>query len=143
MNLASQTDENSVDAWDEAFEEELEEEPKEKKHLLKKSGQMVTVLQIGLCVLILLAAFLLRLFGGAPYQTVRLWYEEEMNKCDAILKQLDYQEENLKQEDPRIKELQEQVAELKGLIKQAGNMVPPQMKQMLPQNMQKAMNEAS
>lgn len=70
-------------------------------------------------------------------------YEEEMNKCDAILKQLDYQEENLKQEDPRIKELQEQVAELKGLIKQAGNMVPPQMKQMLPQNMQKAMNEAS
>lgn len=58
-------------------------------------------------------------------------------------KQLDYQEENIKQEDPRIKELQEQVAELKGLIKQAGNMVPPQMKQMLPQNMQKAMNEAS
>lgn len=80
MNLASQTDENSVDAWDEAFEEELEEEPKEKKHLLKKSGQMVTVLQIGLCDLILLAAFLLRLLGGAPYQTVRLWYEEEMNK---------------------------------------------------------------
>lgn len=70
-------------------------------------------------------------------------YDEEMNKCDAILKQLDYQEENSKQEDPRIKELQEQVAELKGLIKQAGNMVPPQMKQMLPQNMQKAMNEAS
>ncbi len=69
-------------------------------------------------------------------------YEEEMNKCDAILKQLDYQEET-KQEDPRIKELQEQVAELKGLIKQASNMVPPQMKQMLPQDMQKAMNEAS
>nr|DAX02824.1 MAG TPA: Protein of unknown function (DUF3294) [Caudoviricetes sp.] len=31
----------------------------------------------------------------------------------------------MKQEDPRIKELQEQVAELKGLIKQASNMVPP------------------
>ena len=45
-----------------------------------QSGQMVTVLQIGLCGLILLAAFLLRLLGGAPYQTVRLWYEEEMNK---------------------------------------------------------------
>ena len=28
MNLASQTDVNSVDAWDEAFEEELVEEPK-------------------------------------------------------------------------------------------------------------------
>ena len=36
MNLASQTAEDSVDAWDEALEEELEEEPKEKKHLLKK-----------------------------------------------------------------------------------------------------------
>lgn len=36
-----------------------------------------------------------------------------------------------------------QVRELKDLIKQAINMVPPQMKQMLPQNMQKAMNEAS
>ena len=48
MNLASQTDENSVDAWDEAFEEELEEEPKEKKHLLKKSGQIVKKLKIGL-----------------------------------------------------------------------------------------------
>lgn len=35
MNLASQTDENSVDAWDEAFEEE----PKEKKHLLKKAAR--------------------------------------------------------------------------------------------------------
>ena len=30
--------------------------------------------------LLVLAAFLLRLLGGAPYQTVRLWYEEEMNK---------------------------------------------------------------
>ena len=58
----------------------MEEDPKEKKHPLKKSGQMVTVLQIGLCVLILLAAFLLGLLGGAPYQTVRLWYKEEMNK---------------------------------------------------------------
>lgn len=46
-------------------------------------------------------------------------------------------------EDPKIKELQDQVEELKGLIKQASNMVPPQMKQMLPQNIQKAMNEAS
>ena len=53
------------------------------------------------------------------------------------------QQEPTNIEDPRIKELQDQVGELKNLIKQAGNMVPPQMKQMLPQNMQKAMNEAS
>lgn len=70
-------------------------------------------------------------------------YEEEMNKCDSILKQLDYQDKPDTKEDPRIKELQEQVNELKGLIKQASNMVPPQMKQMLPQNMQNVINEAS
>ena len=50
MNLAVQDGANSTEDWDEAFEEELEEieeEPREKKHLLRKSGQLVTVLQIG------------------------------------------------------------------------------------------------
>lgn len=70
-------------------------------------------------------------------------YDEEMNKCENILKQLDYNDKEPEKEDPKIKELQDQVEELKGLIKQASNMVPPQMKQMLPQNIQKAMNEAS
>lgn len=68
-------------------------------------------------------------------------YEEEMTKCEGILKQLDYKEDAV--DDPRIQELQDQVNELKGIIKQASTMVPPQMKQMLPQNMQNAMNEAS
>ncbi len=70
-------------------------------------------------------------------------YDEEMNKCENILKQLDYNDKEPEKEDPKIKELQDQVEELKSLIKQASNMVPPQMKQMLPQNIQKAMNEAS
>lgn len=69
-------------------------------------------------------------------------YEEEMNKCQAILKQLDY-DDSIKQEDPAIKELQDQIAELKGLIKQTSNAVPPQMRQMLPQNIQNAMKEVS
>lgn len=69
--------------------------------------------------------------------------DEEMTKCEAILKQLDYTEKEPEKEDPRIQELQDQVRELKDLIKQASNMVPPQMKQMLPQNIQNAMNEAS
>ncbi len=69
--------------------------------------------------------------------------DEKMNKCENILKQLDYNDKEPEKEDPKIKELQDQVEELKGLIKQASNMVPPQMKQMLPQNIQKAMNEAS
>lgn len=70
-------------------------------------------------------------------------YDDEMNKCEAILKQLDYDNKEEQPDDPKIKELQDQVNELKGIMKQASNMVPPQMKQMLPQNMQNAMNEAS
>lgn len=68
-------------------------------------------------------------------------YDEEMNKCEAILQRLDTKD--VKDEDPRIKDLQMQVAELKDIIKQASNMVPAPMKQMLPQNMQNAMNEAN
>lgn len=39
------------------------------------------------------------------------------------------------------KELQDEVNELKNIIKQASSMVPPPMKQMLPQNMQNVMKE--
>lgn len=48
--------------------------------------------------------------------------DEEMNKCENILKQLDYNDKEPEKEDPKIKELQDQVEELKGLIKQASNM---------------------
>ena len=68
-------------------------------------------------------------------------YDEEMQKCEAILNKLDIKPEV--QEDPRIAELQSQVNELKDIIKQASQMVPAPMKQMLPQNMQEAMKEAS
>lgn len=68
-------------------------------------------------------------------------YDEEMIKCEAILKQLGYGEEP--GEDPKIKELQEQVNELKSIIKQAGNMIPPVMRTSLPQNMQNAIDEAN
>lgn len=70
-------------------------------------------------------------------------YDEEMVKCEGILKQLDFEDKEPEKEDPRIQELQNEVKELKDLIKQASSMVPPQMKQMLPQNMRNAMNEAS
>lgn len=42
---------------------------------------------------------------------------------------------------PWLKELQDEVNELKNIIKQASSMVPPPMKQMLPQNMQNVMKE--
>lgn len=58
--------------------------------------------------------------------------DEEMSKCQALLANT---------EDPRIKELQDEVNELKNIIKQASSMVPPPMKQMLPQNMQNVMKE--
>ena len=68
-------------------------------------------------------------------------YEEEMSKCQALLEKLDIPKEPTNTEDPRIKELQDEVNELKNIIKQASSMVPPPMKQMLPQNMQNVMKE--
>lgn len=67
--------------------------------------------------------------------------DEEMSKCQALLEKLDIPKEPTNTEDPRIKELQDEVNELKNIIKQASSMVPPPMKQMLPQNMQNVMKE--
>lgn len=67
--------------------------------------------------------------------------DEEMSKCQALLEKLDIPKETTNTEDPRIKELQDEVNELKNIIKQASSMVPPPMKQMLPQNMQNVMKE--
>lgn len=66
--------------------------------------------------------------------------DEEMNKCQALLDKLNAYQEQPK-EDPKIRELQNEVNELKNIIKQASQMVPPPMKEMLPQNMQNVMNE--
>ena len=71
----------------------------------------------------------------------RSMYDEEMSKCQALLEKLDIPKEPTNTEDPRIKELQDEVNELKNIIKQASSMVPPPMKQMLPQNMQNVMKE--
>lgn len=64
-----------------------------------------------------------------------------MSKCQALLEKLDIPKEPTNTEDPRLKELQDEVNELKNIIKQASSMVPPPMKQMLPQNMQNVMKE--
>lgn len=64
-----------------------------------------------------------------------------LDKIDALLEKLDIPKEPTNTEDPRIKELQDEVNELKNIIKQASSMVPPPMKQMLPQNMQNVMKE--
>lgn len=67
--------------------------------------------------------------------------DEEMSKCQALLEKLDIPKEPINTEDSRIKELQDEINELKNIIKQASSMVPPPMKQMLPQNMQNVMKE--
>lgn len=64
-----------------------------------------------------------------------------MSKCQALLEKLDIPKEPTNTEDPRIKELQDEVNELKNIIKQASSMVPPPMKDMLPQDMKDAMNK--
>lgn len=64
-----------------------------------------------------------------------------LDKIDTLLEKLDIPKEPTNTEDPRIKELQDEVNELKNIIKQASSMVPPPMKQMLPQNMQNVMKE--
>lgn len=78
----------------------------------------------------------------------KMWYYYVYVMCDKIRNaEEDYFERHYSKyedkEDPRIQELQNEVKELKDLIKQASSTVPPQMKQMLPQNMRNAMNEAS
>lgn len=69
--------------------------------------------------------------------------EEHARKAvmkQALLEKLDIPKEPTNTEDPRIKELQDEVNELKNIIKQASSMVPPPMKDMLPQDMKDAMN---
>lgn len=66
-------------------------------------------------------------------------YEEKMSKYED--EEEDFGHYRRGTEDPRLKELQDEVNELKNIIKQASSMVPPPMKQMLPQNMQNVMKE--
>lgn len=66
--------------------------------------------------------------------------DEEMSKCQALLEKLENTKET-QVEDPRIKELQNEVNELRSIIKQANQMIPQPIKQVLPQNMQNVINK--
>lgn len=67
--------------------------------------------------------------------------DEEMSKCQQLLDKLGVREDKNIQEDPKIKELQKEVNELKNIIRKANQMVPPPMKEMLPQDMKNAMDK--
>lgn len=62
-----------------------------------------------------------------------------MRKCQTLLDKLGTEEDN--KEESKIDALQKEIDELKKVIKQASQMVPPPMKQMLPQDMQDVMDK--
>lgn len=66
--------------------------------------------------------------------------DEEMSKCQQLLDKLEVTNDTDK-EDSKITELQKEINELKNIIRKANQMVPPPMKDMLPQDMKDAMNK--
>lgn len=66
--------------------------------------------------------------------------DEEMAKCQVLLDKLGVDNEPAKEND-KIIELQKEVSELKNIIRKANQMVPPPMKEMLPQDMKNAMDK--
>lgn len=65
--------------------------------------------------------------------------DEEMAKCQQLLDKLENHNEPTN-ENSKIVELQNEINELKNIIRKANQMVPPPMKDMLPQDMKDAMN---
>lgn len=66
--------------------------------------------------------------------------DEEMAKCQVLLDKLGVDNEPAREND-KILELQKEVSELKNIIRKANQMVPPPMKEMLPQDMKNAMDK--
>lgn len=77
--------------------------------------------------------------GKMWYYYVYVMCDEEMRKCQTLLDKLGTEEDN--KEESKIDALQKEIDELKKVIKQASQMVPPPMKQMLPQDMQDVMDK--
>lgn len=66
--------------------------------------------------------------------------DEEMAKCQVLLDKLGVDNEPAREND-KILELQKEVSELKNIIRKANQIVPPPMKEMLPQDMKNAMDK--
>ncbi len=48
--------------------------------LPKKNPRLLTIIQITACTMVLLTAILLKAMGGEPYETLRLWYVDHLNR---------------------------------------------------------------
>ncbi|MBQ7504105.1 MAG: hypothetical protein IJT79_02165 [Ruminococcus sp.] len=55
------------------------EEPVKKKNEKKGSKPLLTLIQICVCLLIVLAAYVLKTFGGDMYKDIKKIYETEIN----------------------------------------------------------------
>lgn len=58
---------------------------------IKKSGgkQILVLLQLFLCVLLCIAAFVIKSIGGEVYETVHGWYDRELN--NVVIAEEDFQ----------------------------------------------------
>ena len=66
-------------------EEETEETEQEEKKKDRKAGKLLRSrflisIQVGACLIILVAALGIRLFGGSIYETVKRWYVGSVNE---------------------------------------------------------------
>lgn len=62
------------------IENEETEVVERKKEKNKSYGQLLVTVQLVVCILIALAALILKTFGGEVYNTVSDWYNTELNK---------------------------------------------------------------
>lgn len=71
----------TLSSSDEDTEENEETEVAErKKDKINSRGQLLVTLQLFACILIAIAALILKTFGGEVYNTVSEWYNTELNK---------------------------------------------------------------
>lgn len=54
----------------------------------KSSKPAVIILQLVICVLLVLSAYIIKLFGGALYENIHTWYQSELN--DEIILNSDF-----------------------------------------------------
>ena len=64
----------------EAFEETEESLPERPKHKHAAPGQLLLTIQLILCVLLILAAFVLKGIGGEIYHNAREWYYAQLSR---------------------------------------------------------------
>lgn len=63
----------------EVYTEDYNDTPEPKNHKPSTPKQLLITIQLVLCIIMALAAFVLKSLGGEIYQTVHDWYYAELN----------------------------------------------------------------